>query len=68
MRELAGWEWLLGGALAVWLLWRLRNTSVTSLERSDRDEPGQGNDWWGLLLPLAAVVVFVLLLIASLRR
>ncbi len=68
MRELAGWEWLLGGALVVWLLWRLRNASVTSLERRDSDEPETGNDWWGLLLPLVAVVVFVLLLIAGLRR
>lgn len=68
MRELAGWEWLLGAALVAWLLWRLGNASVSSLGDQRREREETNNDWMGLLLPLVAVVIFVLLLIAGLRQ
>lgn len=76
MRELAGWELLLGGAVIVWVLWRFGRGSVKSLSRDQTDEdtgPAKAdeekpsNDWLGLLLPLIAVFGFVLLLIYSLR-
>lgn len=67
MPELAGWEWLLGGGLLVWVLWRLRNFSTSSLSDDLQPDEGEQHDWWGLLLPIAAVVVFVFLLIAGVR-
>ena len=73
MRDLAGWELLLGGALLVWVLWRFGRGSVSNLSRekplsAEQGDAPQNNDWIGLLLPIAAVVLFVLFLIYSLRK
>ncbi len=72
MGNLAGWEILLGGALVVWVLWRFGRGSSEKLSQKDVAQSGQDddqppNDWVGLLLPLGAVFLFVLLLIYSLR-
>lgn len=61
MEPLAGWEKILVGALAavlvVWLWPGLRAAVQRSREARERD-------WGAALLPLAAVVLFVLLLVA----
>ena len=55
------WQQLLLGALAVGALWLF----LPSAKRAMRDAPsGSSSDWMSLLLPIAAVVAFVLLLIA----
>lgn len=70
MRDMAGWEWLLGGALLVWVLWRWNRGSERTLSPDQAAEKGAGsaNDWSGLLLPIIAVVLFVILLIYSVRN
>lgn len=73
MRDLAGWELLLGGAVVLWVLWRFvgrRSGENLSRQESQTREPGEtepGNDWLGLLLPLGAVFLFVIFLIYSVR-
>jgi len=72
MRDLAGWEMLLGGAVILWVLWRFgrRGGEKLSREETAKQEPGAeqpGNDWLGLLLPLGVVFLFVLFLINSVR-
>lgn len=77
MRDLAGWELLLGGALVVWVLWRFGRGSSERLEPGDKKEnktlpteaegEDQSNDWAGLLFPLIAVVAFVFFLISLMR-
>ncbi len=71
MRELAGWELVLGGGVLVWVLWRFTRRSGGSvlspqeLEKHKETQQQAHKDWAGLLWPLAAVVVFVYLLIKS---
>lgn len=68
MRDLAGWEMLLGGALLIFLLWRWRpgSTSRASADRPEREQGGKP-DWPGFALPILLVVIFVLAMIAVLR-
>jgi hypothetical protein len=61
MDPLATWEKVLLGLLAVVLVVWLWPGLKASLERSPKTE---GSDWKAVALPLAAVVLFVLLLIA----
>lgn len=75
MRDLAGWEMLLGAAVVLWVLWRFglrgrgrgENLSREDSQKREPGETGPANDWFGLLLPLGAVFVFVLFLIYSVR-
>ncbi len=64
MRELAGWEMLLGGALLVFLLWRWRPWSAAERPARNADQP---SDWLGFMLPILLVVLFVLAMVAVLR-
>ena len=55
------WQQILLGALALGALWMF----LPSAKRAMKESPsGSASDWVGLLLPIAAVVGFVLLLIA----
>lgn len=76
MRELAAWELVLGGVVVVWVLWRFtrrsggselspRNLEKLQAPEEQAPEEQAPRDWAGLLWPLAAVVVFVYLLIKS---
>ncbi len=57
------WQQLLLGALAVGALWLF----LPSAKRAMQESPhGTASDWLGLLVPIAAVVAFVLLLFALL--
>jgi len=60
MQGLETWQAVLMGAFAVGLIFFLRPGINAALERSK----GAEKDWRALLLPLAAVVAFVMLLIA----
>ncbi len=54
------WQQLMFGALAILALWLF----VPALKRSIKETPsGTAGDWLGVLLPIAAVVAFVILLI-----
>jgi len=59
MGTLSTWESLLLGVMVVLLLFWFRPGIKATLERSRNAE----KDWPGLLLPLGAVVLFVILLI-----
>lgn len=60
MEAPATWEKIAVGILVLLLLFALRPGLKATLERSRRAE----KDWAGLLLPVGAVVLFVLFLIA----
>jgi len=60
--EMALWEKLLLGALGLLVLFMFRPGIKAAMEMSRNAEH---KDWAGLLLPLGAVVLFVLLLIAA---
>ncbi len=53
------WEILMAGALAVLVIFLFRPGLTAAFERS-RQAP---KDWLGVIIPLVAVVLFVLLLI-----
>lgn len=54
------WQQLLLGGVALAALWLF----LPSARRAVREAPrGSASDWLGLLLPIAAVVAFVLLLV-----
>ena len=57
------WQQLLLGALAVGALWLFLPSAKRAMKESPR---GTASDWMGLLVPIGAVVAFVLLLIALL--
>lgn len=59
MNELATWELVLISAMAVLVLFWFGPGIKAMLEQSQQAE----KDWRGLLLPIAAVVLFVLFLI-----
>lgn len=55
------WQQLLLGALALGALWLF----LPSAKRAVKEAPrGTASDWAGALIPIAAVVAFVMLLIA----
>ncbi len=58
------WEQLLLGAFAILLIFFFRPGIKAALERSRQVEE---KDWKGALLPIGAVVLFVILLIALAR-
>ncbi len=64
MRELSGWEMLLGGALLIFLLWRWR---PARRDNPQNDHQDRERDWAGFLLPILLVVFLVLAMIAVLR-
>jgi len=55
------WQQLLLGGVALAALWLFLPSVRRALTESPR---GSAADWLGLLLPIAAVVAFVLLLLA----
>lgn len=59
MESTPTWELLLAGALAVLLIFFFRPGIRAAFERS-KNAP---KDWAGLLIPIGAVVLFVILLI-----
>lgn len=59
------WEQLLLGAGALLLVFLFRPGIKAALERS---RAAQHKDWTGALLPIGAVVLFVILLIVLARR
>jgi hypothetical protein len=60
MQQMETWQAVLLGILAVGIILLFRPGIKAALERSRQAE----KDWPALLLPLAAVVAFVILLIA----
>ncbi len=58
------WEKILVGGLAVLLVFLFRPGIKAALEQSREAET---KDWKGLLIPIGAVVLFVILLIAMAR-
>ena len=58
------WEQLLLGAFAILLVFLFRPGIKAALERSQQAEE---RDWMGALLPIGAVVLFIILLIAMAR-
>ena len=63
METAAWWEILLGGLMAVLVILWFRPGVKAAIERSRAAK----KDWPAALIPLALVVLFVLLLIASVR-
>ena len=63
MGEIATWEKIVAGILVLLLLFAFRPGLKAVLERSRQAE----KDWWGALLPIGVVVLFVILLIALSR-
>ena len=57
------WEQILVGAFAILLIFLFRPGIKRALEQSREAE----KDWKGALIPIAAVVLFVILLIALAR-
>ena len=60
MGEIATWEKIVAGILVLLLLFAFRPGLKAVLEQSRQAE----KDWWGALLPIGVVVLFVILLIA----
>jgi hypothetical protein len=60
MQQMETWQAVLLGALAVGVVFLFRPGAKAALERSRQAK----KDWPALLLPLAAVVAFVIFLIA----
>ena len=57
------WQQLIFGAIAVFAVWRF----LPGIRKSMQQAPqGKAADWLGLLLPIGAVVAFVILMIALL--
>jgi hypothetical protein len=59
------WEQILIGVVAVLVVLWFRPGIRAALERSRQ---AQERDWAGVLIPIAVVVIFVLLLIALVRK
>ena len=57
------WQQLLLGAVALLVIWKFGPGVKHAVENAPR---GTGRDWLGLLLPIGAVVLFVLFLVATL--
>lgn len=55
------WQQLLLGALALLVLWMFFPAARRAMQEAPK---GSASDWMGVLLPIAAVVAFVMLLIA----
>ena len=60
MEEMATWEMVLVGALVVLVLFWISPGIKPMLEQSRQAE----KDWAGLLVPIIAVILFVILLIS----
>ena len=64
MRDLAGWEILLGGALLVFLLWRWRPRSAGTPQTASGEHK---RDWPGFIMPILLVILLVLAMIGIVR-